>query len=626
MRKKPFKAESRKLLDMMIHSIYTHKEIFLRELISNASDAIDKLYYRSLSDGSVGFNRADYTITITPDKDARTLTVADNGCGMTADELESNLGVIARSGSLDFKKDAEPTEDVSIIGQFGVGFYSAFMVSDRVEVRSRAFGSEEGNLWASDGVEGYTVEPCEMESHGTVITMHIKENAEEESYDEFLDPYRLRSLVKRYSDYIRYPIRMEMESRRLKEGSKDEYETVREWQTLNSMVPLWRKAKSEITQEEYTNFYSEKFYDYEAPARVIHTKTEGAVTYDALLFVPKHAPLDYYSREYEKGLQLYANGVLIMDKCADLLPDHFSFVKGLVDSADLSLNVSREMLQHDRQLQLIARNIEKKIRAELQKMLSDERETYEEFFKQFGIQLKYGVYSDYGVHKDDLKDLLLFYSSKEKAQTTLAEYRARMPEGQEAIYYAAGETVEKIDMLPQVDAIRAKGYEVLYLTDSVDEFSLQVMAEYDGKKFANVCADAVDLATEEEKEALKKENEESKALLDLVKEALGDAVNDVRFTHKLNRYPVCLTSEGALSVEMEKTLNAMPGAQGVRASTVLEISDTHPVAATLKGLAESDPDKVKKYAKLLYAQARLIGGLSVEDPAELSELICELMV
>ena len=626
MRKKPFKAESRKLLDMMIHSIYTHKEIFLRELISNASDAIDKLYYHSLSDGSVGFNRADYAITITPDKDARTLTVADNGCGMTADELESNLGVIARSGSLDFKKDAEPTEDISIIGQFGVGFYSAFMVSDRVEVRSRAFGNEEGNLWASDGVEGYTVEPCEMAEHGTVITMHIKENAEEESYDEFLDPYRLRSLVKRYSDYIRYPIRMEMESRRLKEGSENEYETVREWQTLNSMVPLWRKAKSEITKEEYDRFYSDKFFDYEAPARVIHTKTEGAVTYDALLFVPKRAPLDYYSREYEKGLQLYANGVLIMDKCADLLPDYFSFVKGLVDSADLSLNVSREMLQHDRQLQLIARNIEKKIRAELQKMLSDEREAYEDFFKQFGIQLKYGVYSDYGVHKDDLKDLLLFYSSKEKAQTTLAEYRARMPEGQEAIYYAAGETVEKIDMLPQVDAIREKGYEVLYLTDNVDEFALQVMAEYDGKRFANVCADAVDLATEEEKEALKKENEEQKALLDQIKEALGGAVNDVRFTHKLNRYPVCLTSEGALSVEMEKTRNAMPGAQGVKATTVLEISDTHPIAATLKGLAESDPDKVKKYAKLLYAQARLIGGLTVEDPAELSELICELMV
>ena len=625
MRKKPFKAESRKLLDMMIHSIYTHKEIFLRELISNASDAIDKLYYRSLSDGAVGFQREDYQITITPDKDARTLTVADNGCGMTAEELESNLGTIARSGSLDFKQDAEPKEDVAIIGQFGVGFYSAFMVSDRVEVRSRAFGSEEGHLWTSDGVDGYTVEPCEMEGNGTVITMHIKENTEEESYDEFLDPYRLRSLVKRYSDYIRYPIRMEMESRRQKEGS-EEYETVREWQTLNSMVPLWRKAKSEITAEEYNHFYSEKFFDYEAPARVIHTKTEGAVTYDALLFVPKRAPLDYYSREYEKGLQLYANGVLIMDKCADLLPDHFSFVKGLVDSADLSLNVSREMLQHDHQLKLIARNLEKKIRSELLKMLSDEREAYESFFKAFGIQLKFGVYSDYGVHKDDLKDLLLFYSSTQKALSTLAEYRARMAEGQEAIYYACGETVEKIDMLPQVDAVRAKGYEVLYLTDSVDEFALQVLAEYDGKKFANACADAVDLATEEEKEALKKENEEQKALLDMVKEALDGAVSDVRFTHKLAKYPCCLTSEGALSVEMEKTLNAMPGAQGVKATTVLEISDVHPVAATLKGLAASDPDKVKKYAKLLYAQARLIGGLTVDDPAELSALICELMV
>ena len=623
MRKKPFKAESRKLLDMMIHSIYTHKEIFLRELISNASDAIDKLYYRSLSDEAVGFLREDYGITLTADRDARTLTVEDNGCGMTADELESNLGTIARSGSLAFKQDAEPTEDVSIIGQFGVGFYSAFMVSDRVTVKSRAFGSDEANVWTSDGAEGYTISPCEKESHGTVITMHIKENTEEESYDEFLDPYRLRALVKKYSDYIRYPIRMEMETSRKKEDS-DEYETVREWQTLNSMVPLWRKAKSEITPEEYNAFYCEKFFDYEAPAHVIHSKTEGATTYDALLFIPQHAPFDYYTKEYEKGLQLYSNGVLIMDKCADLLPDYFSFVKGLVDSADLSLNISRELLQHDHQLKLIAKNIEKKIRSELQKLLANEREKYEAFFKAFGIQLKFGVYNDYGVHKDDLKDLLLFHSSSENAMATLAEYRARMKEDQDTIYYACGETVEKIAMLPQVDAIRGRGYEVLYLTDNVDEFALQVLAEYDGKKFANVCADQVDLSTEEEKQESAKENEEAKDLLNALKEALGDAVHAVRFTRKLNDYAVCLTSEGALSVEMEKTLNAMPGDNNVKAQTVLEISATHPIAEKLKTL--SDPETIAKNAKLLYAQARLIGGLSVEDPVELSRLICEQRV
>lgn len=626
MRKKPFKAESKKLLDMMIHSIYTHKEIFLRELISNASDAIDKLYYRSLSDNAVGLSRDDYAITLAVDKEARTITVADNGCGMTAQELESNLGTIAQSGSLKFKQDSETQDDVNIIGQFGVGFYSAFMVSDTVSVRSRAFGSDEANEWVSDGTDGYTIAPCEMDGHGTVITMHIKENAGEENYDEFLDSYRLSNIVKKYSDYIRYPIKMDFETSKKKEGTEDEYETVTETRTLNSMVPLWRKAKSEITPEEYNAFYSEKFYDYEPPIRVIHSKTEGQATYDALLFIPKHPPFDYYSKEYEKGLQLYSNGVLIMEKCGDLIPDYFSFVKGLVDSADLSLNISREMLQHDHQLKLIAKNIEKKIKSELLKMLGEERDKYEEFFKAFGIQLKFGVYSDYGIHKDELKDLLLFYSSADKKLSTLAEYVSRMKDGQDTIYYACGETLDKIDMLPQVDAVKDKGYEVLYLTDNVDEFALQVMAEFDGKKFANVCADSVDLSTEDEKKSLAEENEQAKELLDLIKESLGDAVNAVRFTNKLKKYAVCLSSEGALSVEMEKTLNAMPGDNNVKAQTVLEINVSHPVVEKLKTLYESDRDKIAPYAKLLYAQARLIGGLSVENPAELSELICDLMV
>ncbi|MCD7775175.1 MAG: molecular chaperone HtpG [Clostridiales bacterium] len=624
MRKKQFKAESKKLLDMMINSIYTHKEIFLRELISNGSDAIDKLYFRSLTDESVGMDKEDFHIFITPDKDARTLTIEDNGCGMTADELESNLGTIAKSGSLDFKKDMEEKSEVEIIGQFGVGFYSAFMVSDKVTVLSRAFGEESANLWTSQGADGYTIEPAEKDTAGTVITLYLKEDTEEEKYSDYLETYKITSLVKKYSDYIRYPIMMDVETTHPVEGKEDEYETVTETRTLNSMVPLWRKNKNEITEEEYESFYKDKFYDYTAPAKVIHSKVEGQATYDALLFIPKKAPYDYYTKEYEKGLQLYSNGVLIMDKCPDLLPDYFSFVKGLVDSSDLTLNISRETLQHDYQLKLIARTIEKKIKSELTNMLKNDRENYEEFYKAFGMQLKYGVYESYGANKETLQDLLLFVSSHEDKLTTLNEYCDRMKEDQENIYYACGETKAKIDMLPQVEAVKDKGFEILYFTDNVDEFAIQMMSEYDQKHFVNVCADNLDLSSDEEKEAVKKENEDSKELLDKMKDALGGSVTSVRFTNTLKNHPACLTSEGMVSTEMEKVLNSMPNSNGeVKAETVLEINANHPVAEKLKTLSD---ENLTKYAKLLYMQARLIGGLTIEDPAEFSSLISELMV
>ena len=599
MRKKQFKAESKKLLDMMINSIYTHKEIFLRELISNASDALDKLYYRSLSDDTVGFSREDYRINLSVDKDNRILRISDNGCGMTEDELENNLGTIARSGSFNFKKDNESKEDVDIIGQFGVGFYSAFMVSDEVKVTSRAFGEETAHCWISNGADGYSVEECEKDSNGTVIELHIKEDTEQEKYSEFLDEYRIKALVKKYSDYIRYPITMMMETRVPKEGEENEYETVLEEKTLNSMVPLWKKSKSEISEEDYNNFYKEKFMDYEEPARVIHTKTEGQVSYDALLYIPKHPPFDYYSKDFEKGLQLYSNGVLIMDKCGDLLPDYFSFVKGLVDSADISLNISREMLQHDYQLKLIAKNIEKKINKELSTMLEKDREKYEEFFKVFGIQLKYGMYSDYGANKESLKDLLLFISSNEKKFVTLKEYVERMKEEQKSIYFASGETVDKIDMLPQVEAVKDKGYEVLYLTDNVDEFALQMLMQYNEKNFVNVLTDSLDLDTEEEKDKLKEENENSKELFEAMKSAIGDSVHAVRFTNKLKNHAVCLSSEGNISIEMEKVLNSMPTDQKVKAEIVLEINSEHPIAAKLKELYVSDKDKLASYSKIL---------------------------
>lgn len=624
MRKKQFKAESKKLLDMMINSIYTHNEIFLRELISNASDAIDKLYYRSLSDNAVGMNRDDYFIRIEPNKEKRTLTVTDNGIGMTEEELENNLGTIAKSGSLNFKKENE-TDDVDIIGQFGVGFYSAFMVSDKVVVKSRAFGSDTAYCWTSEGVDGYTIEPCDMGEHGTVITLYIKQNTEEVNYDDFLDQYGINRLVKKYSDYIRYPIKMEFENRKLKEGSKDEYETVYETRTMNSMVPLWKKNKNEITEEEYNNFYKEKFFDYSDPIKVIHSKTEGRVTYDALLFIPAKPPFDYYSKDYEKGLQLYSNGVMITEKCSDLLPDYFSFVKGLVDSADISLNISREMLQHDYQLKLIAKNIEKKIKNELENMLKNAREKYERFFKTFGTNLKFGVYNNYGMNKDMLVDLLLFTSSNEKKLVSLKEYVAGMKEGQDTIYYACGETVDKIDMLPQTDMFKDKGYEILYLTENVDEFAVKMLGEYDGKKFANICADNIDISSDEEKEELKKENEDAQAIFDVMSKELEGKVKAVRFTNKLKNHPVCLTSEGEISLEMEKVLNSMPTDQKVKADLVLEINSEHPIAEKLKQLS-GDEETLKKYSEILYSQACLIGGRTIDDPTGLSNLICELMV
>ena len=629
MRKKQFKAESKKLLDMMINSIYTHKEIFLRELISNASDAIDKLYYRQLSENITGLSRDNFEIWIEADKDAKTLTIRDNGIGMTCEELERNLGTIAKSGSLDFKNENDQKEDIDIIGQFGVGFYSAFMVADKVTVKTKAYGCDDACCWTSEGADGYTVEPCEKDDHGTEVVLHMKEDGEEENYSGFLEEYRLRSLIKKYSDYISYPIKM-MEEVTLPsdKGDKNEDEppkTELRETIVNSMVPLWKKNKSEITKEEYNRFYHEKFYDFNEPSRVIHTRAEGLVSYDALVFIPQKPAFDYYTKEYEKGLALYSNGVMIMEKCPDLLPDYFSFAKGLVDSADLSLNISRETLQHDRQLKLIAKNIEKNIKNDLMKMMADDRESYEKFFDEFGIQLKYGVYNDFGIHKETLQDLLIFYSSTEKKAVSLKEYVGRMKENQDKIYYACGETIEKIDMIPQTDLAKDKGFEILYLTDNIDEFALQALMQYEGKSFINVCADSADFSTEEEKEAIKKENADSKDMLEKMKAAIS-GVSDVRFTDRLKNHPVCLTSEGALSIEMEKTLNAMPMDEKVKADVVLEINANHPIAEKLKAAAKAGEDeKLANYSKLLYAQARLIAGLSVDNPTEFSELVCDLM-
>ncbi len=625
MRTKQFKAESKRLLDLMINSIYTHKEIFLRELISNASDALDKLYYRELTEHLAAVSRDDFAIRLKLDKEARTLTIEDNGCGMTKDELENNLGTIAKSGSFAFKNENEAKEDVDIIGQFGVGFYSAFMVSECVTVISRAFGSDEAWKWESRGAEGYTIEECEKDSHGTVIILKIKPDTEEEKYSEYLEPYRIQAIVKKYSDDIRYPIRMDMEKSRLKEGSEDEYETYTEEETLNSMVPLWRKNKSEITPEEYNSFYKEKFYDYEDPLKVIHSSTEGAATYNALLFIPARAPYNYYTREYEKGLQLYASGVLIMDKCADLLPDHFSFVRGLVDSQDLSLNISREMLQHDRQLKVIASRLEKKIKSELLDMLKNDRETYEKFYKNFGLQLKYGVYGDYGTHKEMLQDLLLFWSSAEKKLVSLEEYVGRMKEDQKAIYYACGDSLERIEHLPQTEMVRDKGYEILYLTDDVDEFALKMMHEFSGKPFQSVSDGSLDLDTPEEKEEKKKREEENKDLFAFLGEALEGKVKTVRASSRLKTHPVCLTSEGGVSLEMEKVLGAMPGDNKVKAERVLEINESHPVFAKLTRLYAEDQDKLKEYAALLYDQALLIEGMPIDDPVAFSNRVCALM-
>ena len=633
---KQFQAESKRLLDLMINSIYTHKEIFLRELISNASDAIDKLYYQTLQDGDTGLNRDDFFIQLTADKENRRLVIEDNGCGMTDQELEENLGTIAKSGSLDFKQTNEQKDGVEIIGQFGVGFYAAFMVAKHVTVESLAYGSSQAYRWESSGAEGYTVEPCEKETRGTRITLDLKDNTDDENDDDFLDQYRLKSLVKKYSDYIRYPIRMEMHKSRQKpkpenasDDYKPEYEDYTEIETLNSMVPLWRKNKNEIKPEEYNDFYKSKFGDYEDPLRVIHSNAEGVATYNALLFIPAHAPFDYYTKNFEKGLQLYSNGVLIMDKCADLLPDYFSFVRGLVDSQDLSLNISREMLQHDRQLHVIAGRLEKKIKSELESMLRNDREKYEQFFQAFGLQLKYGVYSDYGMHKELLQDLLLFYSSKEKKFVTLKEYVSRMPEGQKYIYYASGESTSKIDLLPQTEALKDRGYEILYLTDEVDEFALRVMMNYDEKEFKSVTSEDLGLETDEEKEEMKKKVEENKDLLNFLKDALDGGVQQVILSTKLKSHPVCLSAGGPLSLEMEKILNSMPGAekdQPVKAQRVLEINANHPIFERLRALYTDDQEKLKKYAKLLYTQALLIEGVPVEDPVAFSNAVCDLMV
>jgi len=624
MSNKEFKAESKRLLDLMINSIYTNKEIFLRELISNASDAIDKFYFRSLTDKNVKINRNDLKIRIDIDKEGRNIIIKDNGCGMTEEELDTNLGTIAKSGSLNFKEENEKKEDIDIIGQFGVGFYSAFMVSDLVTVESKSIDSEKSYKWQSSGVDGYTIEPCAKLENGTKITLHIKEDTDDEKYSEYLDSYKIQELIRKYSNYIHYPIQMEVEKSKKKEDS-DEYEKYYEIETINSMIPLWKKDKKDVKEEEYNQFYTEKFFDFEKPLKVIHSSVEGQYKYDSLLFIPKNLPWDFYNKDYKKGLQLYANGVLIMDKCEDLLPDYFSFVKGLVDSDDLSLNISREMLQHDRQLKVIAKNIENKIKAELENILKNNREDYEKFFEIFGLQLKFGTYNEYGMNKDKLKDLLLFYSSLDKKMVTLKEYVGRMNEDQKAIYYASGESVDKIDMLPQVEAFKDKGYEVLYLTENIDEFVLQILMQYEEKTFANVSNESLDLETSEEKENLEKINEENKDMFTLMKEAINLEVENIKFTHRLKNHPVCLSSEGVISVGMEKTLNAMQHNQGAKAKMILEINENHEIANKLKKLYEEDKEELKKYTKVLYAQARLIEGLEIDNPTEISNIVCEYM-
>ena len=613
---------------MMINSIYTHKEIFLRELISNASDAMDKLYFKSMEE-NLGLTRSDMQITLAVDKDARTLTITDNGIGMTKDELENNLGTIAQSGSFEFKRDNEKTEDVDVIGQFGVGFYSAFMVAKKVTVISKAYGADKAYMWQSVGAEGYSIEDAEKDTNGTVITLEIKDNADEENYDEFLTPYKIKELVKKYSDYIRYPIKMDVEHEKLKEGTgvdgkEPEYEKEIVTETLNSMVPIWKKSKTELKDEDYNQFYKDKFYDYTDPLLHIHTKTEGTATYSALLYIPQNAPYDYYSKNYEKGLQLYSSGVMIMEKCSDLLPDYFSFVKGLVDSEDLSLNISREMLQHDRQLKIIAKSIEKSIKNELKKLLKNEREKYEKFFETFGSQIKYGIYEAYGMNKDELQDLLLFKTSN-GGTTTLEEYVSRMKEDQKYIYFASGSSVTRIESLPQTEQVRDKGYEILYLTDHVDEFCLQMMHDFDGKEYKSVSADDLGLDTPEEKEEIKKAEEDNKSLFEFMTEKLGGKVKAVKLSQRLKSHPVCITSEGMLSVEMEKVLSAMPNGEGAKAEKILEINPNHAIFGKLKELYESDKEKAADYADILYNQALLIEGMPIENPVEFSNKVCELL-
>ncbi len=632
MAKQQFQAESKRLLDMMINSIYTHKEIFLRELISNASDAVDKRHFRALTNTDLA-PAGGYEIRITPDEKARTLTIEDNGIGMTQDELEHNLGVIAQSGSLQFKKDNDATEDVDIIGQFGVGFYSAFMVASHVTVISRSADDTQAYRWDSDGADGFEIIPTEKDSIGTQIILTMKESSEEENYDDYLQTYTLQSLIKKYSDYIRYPIRMVVPHSKVKpkpedapEDYKPEYETVYEDETLNSMIPLWKKPKGDITEEEYNQFYSEKFFDFMPPAHVIHTKTEGlSASYSALLFIPQNPPYDYYSKDFKRGLQLYASGVLIMDKCEDLIPEYYSFVRGLVDSPDLSLNISREILQHDRQLKAIALSLEKKIHSELLKLMKDDREKYVSIWKNFGLRIKVGAYDNYGANKEKLRDLMMFYSANEQKYITLQEYREKMPEEQEEIYYAAGASIEKIDKLPQAEAVRKHGFDILYLTDDIDEFVISVLGKHDEKSFRSIASGELDLSTEDEKKETEKKEADNRPMFDLMKEALNGKVKDVRLSSRLVSNPVCLTTEGNLSIEMEKVLNALPDQHGVSAEKILELNSEHPIFATLCKLYKENPDKLKLYTSLLYTQTLLIEGMPIEDPAAFSDEICKLM-
>ncbi|MGG0719303.1 molecular chaperone HtpG [Robertmurraya massiliosenegalensis] len=624
MEKRQFQAESKRLLEMMINSIYTQKEVFLRELISNASDAIDKIYYKALTDDSLSFNQDDYYIKIETDKENRILKISDTGIGMTKEELENNLGIIAKSGSLAFKTENEIKDGHDIIGQFGVGFYAAFMVADVVTVISKALESDEAYKWESKGADGYTIEPTEKSEVGTEIILEIKENTEDESYEEYLEEYRLKSIIKKYSDFIRYPIKMDITKSRKKEDSEDEYESYVEEETINSMVPIWRKNKNELTDEDYEKFYNEKHYGFDKPLKHIHISVDGTIRYNAILYIPESTPFDYYSKEYEKGLELYSNGVLIMNKCADLLPDYFSFVKGLVDSEDLSLNISREMLQHDRQLKLIAKNINKKIKSELQSLLKNEREKYEAFYKSFGRQLKFGVYNDFGANKETLQDLLMFYSSKEKNMVTLDEYTSRMPEEQKFIYYASGESIERIEKLPQAEIVSEKGYEILYFTEDIDEFAIKMLMSYKEKEFKSVSSG--DLGIDESEMDSETKDEENKELFEEMKNILSGKVKDVRVSKRLKSHPVCLTADGEVTIEMEKILNAMPDNQNVKADKILEINPNHEVFESLKNALASDKEKLSLYTNLLYNQALLIEGLPIQDPVEFTNDICKVMV
>lgn len=623
MKKREFKTESKRILDLMINSIYTNKEIFLRELISNSSDALDKLYYLSLTNKDIKVNKDDLFIRVDYNKDKRTITISDNGTGMTEEELENNLGVIAESGSLKFKEENKEQNDVNIIGQFGVGFYSAFMVSDKVTVESKSYKDDKATIWESAGVDGYTLSSSDKKDNGTIITLHLKEDTEDYNYSELLSEYKLRGIIKKYSDYISYPIKMEVENNRKKEDS-DEYETYKEVITVNSMIPLWKRNKKDITEEEYNNFYSDKFFDYDKPLDVLHFNIEGNVNYNALLYIPSHAPYDYYSKEYEKGLQLYTNGVLIMDKCSVLLPDYFSFVRGVIDTEDIPLNISRETLQDDKNIKLIAKSIESKVKNELLDLLKNNRDKYLEFYKAFGMQLKFGIYNDYGMHKDKLEDLIMFYSSGEKKLITLDEYVNKLKEEDKNIYYCAGETVDKIDMLPQVEGIKDK-HEVLYLTDYVDEFAIMAIHEYKGKTFVNVTNESTDLSTDEEKEKINKENTDNKDMLEEMKKVLEGNVEEVKLTNKLKSHPVCLTTTGEVSTSMEKVINAMPTDEKIKANEVLEINASHKIVDKLKDLYKNDKDEFTKYTKVIYYEARLIEGLPIDNPTELSNLMCDIM-